>query len=136
MYCDVLSVQGSVFRGSVRMKCEKLDAWKKAARLSADVYKAFALCRDFGFKDQITRSGLSIASNIAEGMERDSFKEQIRFLDIAKGSAAEFATQTYIAMDIDYIEKSIGKEWIEKIDHLIAMITKLQQALRRKQDAN
>ena len=118
------------------MKCEKLDVWKKAARLSADVYKAFALCKDFGFKDQITRSGLSIASNIAEGMERDSFKEQIRFLDIAKGSAAEFATQTYIAMDIDYIEKSIGKEWIEKIDHLLAMITKLQQALRRKQDAN
>ena len=118
------------------MKCEKLDVWKKAARLSADVYKAFALYRDFGFKDQITRSGLSIASNIAEGIERDSFKEQIRFLDIAKGSAAEFATQTYIAMDIDYIEKSIGKEWIEKIDHLIAMITKLQQALRRKQDAN
>jgi len=118
------------------MKCEKLDVWKKAARLSADVYKAFALCRDFGFKDQITRSGLSIASNIAEGMERDSFREQIRFLDIAKGSAAEFATQTYIAMDIDYIEKSIGKEWIEKIDHLIAMITKLQQAPRRKQDAN
>ena len=118
------------------MKCEKLDAWKKAARLSADVYKTFALCKDFGFKDQITRAGLSIASNIAEGMERDSFKEQIRFLDIAKGSAAEFATQTYIAMDIGYIEKSIRKDWIEKIDHLIAMITKLQQALRRKQDAN
>ena len=118
------------------MKCERLDVWKKAARLSADVYKAFALCRDFGFKDQITRSGLSIASNIAEGMERDSFREQIRFLDIAKGSAVEFATQTYIAMDIGYIEKSIGKEWIEKIDHLEAMITKLQQALRRKQDAN
>ena len=118
------------------MKCEKLDVWKKAARLSADVYKAFALCRDFGFKDQITRSCLSIASNIAEGMERDSFKEQIRFLDITKGSAAEFATQIYIAMDIEYIEKAIGKEWIEKIDHLIAMITKLQQALRRKQDAN
>jgi len=117
------------------MKCEKLDVWKKAARLSVDVYKVFAFCKDFGFKDQITRSSLSIPSNIAEGMEKVSLQEQIRFLDIAKGSAAEFATQTYIAIEIDYIEKSIGKEWIEKIDHLIAMITKLQQALKRKQNA-
>ena len=118
------------------MKCKKLDVWKKAARLSADVYKTFAGCKDFGFKDQITRSGLSIPSNIAEGMEKTSIKEQVRFLDIAKGSTAEFATQTYIAMDIQYIEKAIGKEWVDKADHLIAMITKLQQALRRKQDAN
>ncbi len=118
------------------MKCEKLDIWKKAARLSADLNKTFALYKDFGFKDQITRAGFSIASNRAKGIEIDSFKEQIRCLDIAKGSTAEFTIQTYIAMDIGYIEKSIGKEWTEKIDHLKAMITKLQQALRRKQDAN
>jgi four helix bundle protein len=47
------------------MKCEKLDVWKISARLSADVYKAFTTCNDFGFKDQITRSCLSIPSNIA-----------------------------------------------------------------------
>ena len=114
------------------MKCERLDVWKKAARLSSDVYKTFAECKDFGFKDQITRSGLSIPSNIAEGMEKTSIKEQIRFLDIAKGSTAEFATQTYIAMDIQYI----GKDWIDRADHLIAMITKLQQSLKGKLDAN
>lgn len=74
------------------MKCEKLDVWKISARLSADVYKAFAALKDYGFKDQITRAGLSIPSNIAEGMEKESIKDQIRFLDIAKGSAAEFAT--------------------------------------------
>ncbi len=118
------------------MKCEKLDVWKKATRLSSDVYKTFAKCKDFGFKDQITRSGLSIPSNIAEDMEKTSVKEQIRFLDIAKGSTAEFATQTYIAMDIKYIEKEVGREWIDAADHLIAMITKLQQSLRRKLDAN
>jgi four helix bundle protein len=116
------------------MKCEKLDVWKKAAHLSSDIYKTFSNCKDFGFKDQITRSGLSIPSNIAEGMEKTSIKDQIRFLDIAKGSTAEFATQTYIAMDIQYIEKDIGKEWIDKADHLIAMITKLQQSLRKKLD--
>ena len=113
------------------MKCERLDVWKKSARLSANVYKAFADCKDFGFKDQITRASLSIPSNIAEGMEKMSKKDQIRFLDIAKGSVAEFATQTYIAMDIGYVDMQIGKEWIKTSDTLLAMLTRLQQS---KQD--
>jgi len=111
------------------VKCEKLDVWKMSARLSSDVYKAFASCKDFGFKDQITRSGLSIPSNIAEGMEKSSLKEQIRFLDIAKGSAAEFATQTYIGMDIGYISYQEGKVWLDKADHILSMLSKLQQNL-------
>lgn len=114
------------------MKCEQLNVWKQSARLASDVYKTFGDCKDYGFKDQITRSGLSIPSNIAEGMEKESLKDQIRFLDIAKGSTAEFATQTYIAMDIRYIDRQTGKDWIDKADHLIAMLTKLQQSLRKK----
>jgi len=113
------------------MKCETLDVWKKSARLSADVYKAFKDSKDYGFKDQITRSGLSIPSNIAEGIEKESIKEQLRYLEIAKGSAAEFATQTYIGIDIGYINKKEGKEWIETTDHILAMITNLQKAIRR-----
>ena len=114
------------------MKCERLDVWKKSARLSADVYKAFSECKDFGFKDQITRASLSVPSNIAEGMEKMSVKDQIRFLDIAKGSAAEFATQTYIAMEIGYVDTITGKEWIERADTLLAMLTRLQQKKEEK----
>lgn len=114
------------------MKCERLDVWKKSARLSADVYKAFAECKDFGFKDQITRASLSVPSNIAEGMEKASVTDQIRFLDIAKGSVAEFATQTYIAMDIGYVDTTAGKEWIERADALLAMLTRLQQKKEEK----
>jgi len=110
------------------MKCERLDVWKIAARLSADVYKYFAGCKDFGFKDQITRASLSIPSNIAEGLEKASIKDQVRFLDIAKGSTAEFATQTYIAMDIGYLKKETGRQWIKTADQLLAMLTKLQQS--------
>ncbi len=116
------------------MKCEKLDVWKKSARLSANVYKAFAGCKDFGFKDQITRASLSIPSNIAEGMEKATVRDQTRYLDIAKGSVAEFATQTYIAMDIGYVDKAIGREWIETSDHLLAMLTKLQQSIRKENE--
>lgn len=48
----------------------------------------------------MTRAAVSIASNIAEGAERDSIAEFIRFLHIAKGSAAELRTQVYIAQRI------------------------------------
>ena len=114
------------------MKCEKLDVWKISARLSADVYKAFKTCNDFGFKDQITRSSLSIPSNIAEGMEKESTSEQARFIEIAKGSAAEFATQVYIGMDISYIEKKCGKEWINKSNHILAMLSNLKKTIKNR----
>lgn len=114
------------------MKCEKLDVWKMSARLSAEVYKKLVDTKDFGFRDQITRSGLSIPSNIAEGMEKDSVKERIKFLDIAKGSAAEFITQVYIGMDINYIGEVDGKEWVGTGEKILGMLTRLQDNLRSR----
>ena len=61
------------------MKFEDLKVWKRSARLSAEIYKELASIKDYGFKDQITRSGLSVSSNIAEGMERSTNKEKISF---------------------------------------------------------
>jgi four helix bundle protein len=109
---------------------EDLEIWKRSARLSAEVYKGLATLNDYGFKDQITRSGLSVPSNIAEGMERASSKEKIRFLDIAKGSAAELRTQIYIGMDIGYIKKETGRNWLQETKELSAMIVGLCNALK------
>lgn len=78
------------------------------------MYKEHRELKDFGFKDQITSSGLSIPSNIAEGMERESNKEKCRFLDISKGSCAEMRTQIYIGVDIGYINKEKGNNWRQK----------------------
>jgi four helix bundle protein len=116
------------------MKCEKLEVWRVSARLAADVYQQLSKLKDYGFKDQITRAALSIPSNIAEGMEKESTREQIRFLEIAKGPAAEFATQTWIGMDIDYIPKEIGKDWVQKSQQLLGMLTKLGKTIRSKQN--
>lgn len=71
---------------------EKLDVWKRSCRLSCEVYKELNDCKNFGFKDQITRSALSIASNIAEGEERETANESARFFYVAKGSAGEAIT--------------------------------------------
>jgi len=112
------------------MKFEDLDVWKRSARMSADLYKELAELRDYGFKDQITRSGLSIPSNIAEGMDRTTRKEKARFLDIAKGSCAELRTQIYIGIDIGYIEKETGTQWIAETQEISAMLVGLMRALK------
>ena len=96
------------------MKFEDLDVWKRSARLSADLFKSLRGLKDYNFRDQITRAGLSIPSNIAEGHDRGSIKETIYFLNIAKGSCSEVRTQVYIGKDIGYIEPKIGKVWIEE----------------------
>ena len=109
------------------MKCENLDVWKRSCRLSVNIYKLSNNLKDFGFKDQITRSGLSIASNIAEGMEKESNKEKIRFIEIAKGSSAELITQIYIGIEIGYIEKSIGLNIVSECNEILKMLSGLKK---------
>ena len=75
------------------MRFEDLEVWKRSARLSADIYNELRNIKDFSFRDQLTRSGLSIPSNIAEGFERESDKECINFLAYAKGACGELRTQ-------------------------------------------
>lgn len=111
------------------MKCETLDVWKRSCRLSVGVYKHFADCRDYGFKDQITRSSLSIPSNLAEGLEKDSLKENVRYIEIARGSAAELLTQIYIAIEIGYLDKSISTLWKDQINQISKMLNALKQNL-------
>jgi len=112
------------------MKFEELDVWKRSARLSAEIYKNFRSLKDYGFKDQITRSGLSVPSNIAEGFERQSLKESLQFFSYAKGSCGELRTQIYIGVDIGYIEKETGSLWIDETKEISSMIVGLIQTRR------
>ncbi|WFM69986.1 four helix bundle protein [Halomonas sp. CKK8] len=114
------------------MQFEDLEVWKRAARLCAQIYQNFMDSRDYGFKDQITRSSLSIASNIAEGYERVGEKDRIRFLNYAKGSCGELRTQIYIGMQIRYIEQGTGKRWVEETHELSRMLYGLMKHFRNR----
>lgn len=82
-------------------------------------------CRDFGLKDQMTRAAVSIASNIAEGAKRDSIKEFVRLLHIAKGSAAKLRTQVYIAAQIKTISEYNQKEIVSELIQISKMLHSL-----------
>ena len=111
---------------------EELEVWKRSARLSANLYKAMAELKDFGFRDQITRAGLSIPSNIAEGYERNSDKEQANFLNYAKGSAGELRTQIYIGMEIGYISKESGRNWLVECEEISKMLHGMIKTVRTR----
>ena len=114
------------------MRCERLEVWKRACRLSVNIYKVFASCKDYGFKDQITKSSLSIGSNIAEGMEKESSKDKNRFLNIAQGSTAELITQIYIGIEIGYIDKTEGMSWVKETNEILKMLSALKKNYETK----
>jgi four helix bundle protein len=87
----------------------ELRVWQKAKELAVTIYQITStgpLAKDFGLRDQIRRAAVSIPSNIAEGDERDTKKDSVRFLYMAKGSSAELRTQLEIGRDIGALEEN------------------------------
>ncbi len=107
------------------MNFENLEVWNRSRQLSVAIYKQLMDLRDYAFKDQITRSGLSIPSNIAEGFERGTQKECIAFLNYARGSSGELRTQIYVGVEIGYIPREVGELWIKEAKEISAMLSSL-----------
>lgn len=110
---------------------EQLEVWRRAQTLSIEVYRMLAECRDWGFKDQITRAANSIADNIAEGAERTGKAEFRQFLSYAKGSAGETRSQMLRAVALGYITKDQGKVLIDELRRISRMTHALIQSLER-----
>ena len=93
---------------------EELWIWQQARILVKEIYGDFGegtpASRDYGFRDQIQRAGVSVMNNIAEGFERSSKAEFRRFLDIAKGSCGEVRSMYYPAEDLGYVGKDVANE--------------------------
>jgi four helix bundle protein len=110
------------------MRFEDLEVWKRSKRLCVEIYRTLKDLKDYGFKDQITRSALSISSNIAEGFERVSAKECVTFLPYAKGSCGELRTQIYVGIEIEYISKETGESWLRETEEISLMLGGLIKA--------
>lgn len=108
---------------------EEIISWQKARVLNKLIYKLTnnnnSFSKDYGLRNQIRKSSISISSNIAEGFERETTKEFIRFLYIAKASAGEFRSQLYLAYDLDYV----NEEDFEKVKLNVNEVSKLISGL-------
>jgi four helix bundle protein len=112
----------------------EIEAWQKARELTFEIYevtKRAPFSRDFELRGQIRDASVSVMSNIAEGFDRNGTGEFIQFLSVANGSAAEVASQLYVALDQKYITKeeferlcSLATETGRKIGALMRYLRK------------
>lgn len=112
-----------------------LIVWQKSMRLVKEVYRVVKLLPKeelYSLSDQIRRSAISIPSNIAEGQARNSMKDFIQFLAIAKGSKAELETQLLLCVEINYLKNSDIDKAINLIQEIGKMIYALQKSLKTK----
>lgn len=110
---------------------EKLKVWSRAKDLAVFVYRASnhgELARDYGLREQIRRSAVSIPSNIAEGDDLDTDRQAIKYFYIAKGSSAELLTQSIIAHEIGFIDEKNFAHISNECRSISSMLTKLIKA--------
>jgi len=117
---------------------EELKSWQLSRSFTLKIYE---LTNQIFFKDidlqrQLRRATISISSNIAEGFERNTDKEFIHFLFIAKGSAGEVRSQLYIALDLKFISVAQFKEMIEEITEISKLISGLIKYLQRSNSSS
>ena len=105
-----------------------LKVWEKATDLAVFIYRVTGsgrFVKDYSFRDQIRRAAVSIPSNIAEGDERGTDKEAVRYFYIAKGSSAEVMTQAIIAHEIGYLDENTFLEIENRCKGISAMLGRL-----------
>lgn len=110
----------------------KLDVWKLAIQLVTEVYKitmSLPIEETYNLANQMKRCAVSNPSNIAEGAARNTKKEFINFLHIARGSMSELDTHIEIAKQLGYLyKKDINTINIlmERVDRMLAGLIKSQ----------
>lgn len=113
---------------------EEISSWKESREFNKAIYNATGngnFEKDFDLKRQIRRASVSISSNIAEGFERNTDKEFIHFLYIAKASAGEVRSQLYLALDLEYIEYDEFIKLKAQIENISKMLSGLIKYLNK-----
>ncbi len=110
---------------------ENLDCWQKARNLAVDIYQASMngnLSKDFVLRDYLRRSAVSIVTNIADGKERDTPAELIRFLRLAKASTAKLRTQLVISREIGHLAEG---DFLDLEDKAISISSSIANLLKK-----
>jgi len=116
------------------MDHKELDVWKYSIDFVMDIYKitsSFPKEEVYGLTSQIKRSAVSVPSNIAEGLARQTKKEQIQFLYIALGSLSELETQLIISKKLGFLQETAYNDIQFKIERIRKLLTGLIKYQKR-----
>ena len=111
---------------------QELIVWQKAMELTQKIYivtKKLPKEEIYSLTNQMRRAAVSIPSNIAEGQSRNSTKEFMQFLSIARGSKAELETQLLLCLKIGYLDDADISELMELSTEIGKMLNTLVRKL-------
>jgi four helix bundle protein len=112
-------------------KFEDIIAWQRSQDLAVEIYRHFSSLNDFGFKNQICKAVVSISNNIAEGFDRSSDADFLRFLYISISSCAEVKSMLYLASRLKYIKEEEKQKLIVKTEEISMIIRGLMRSLKK-----
>jgi four helix bundle protein len=113
----------------------KIEAWKLADDLTVAIYqRSRSLPREeiYGLTSQLRRAAYSVPANIAEGSARDSKKDYLHFLYIARGSLTEAQYFIHLAARLGYLNSAEADELIAKTRRVFACLHGLIQAVEKE----
>lgn len=111
-------------------KFEELLVWQKSQDFAVSIYRTFSNLKDYSFKDQISRASVSISNNIAEGFDRKTNPDFIRFLYIATSSNSEVRSMLYLSVRLNYLSSDKSSDLIEKPNEISRMLHGLIQSMK------
>ncbi len=111
---------------------EDLIVWQKAHILVLEVFKivkTFPIEEKYGLVSQIKRSAYSVSANIVEGHSKNSNKDFIKYLYIARGSAEELKYFLLLSRDLKYLENLVYENLLSKLNEISYLLNRLIKSL-------
>jgi four helix bundle protein len=113
----------------------KINAWKLADDLTVAVYhctRSFPKEEQYGLTSQIRRAAYSVPANIAEGSSRESKRDYLHFLYIARGSLSEAQYFVHLARRLEYLTPSNAEDLAAQFSAVFACLHGLIRAVEKE----
>jgi four helix bundle protein len=113
----------------------KIEAWKLADDLTVALYeqtRSFPRNEVYGLTSQLRRASYSVAANIVEGSSRESKKDYLHFLYIARGSLSETQYFIHLARRLGYLSEDAAARLNEMVKPTFACLHGLTRAVEKE----
>ena len=113
----------------------KIVAWQKADDLTVAIYDAtrgFPKDEVYALTSQLRRAAYSAPSNVAEGAARESQKDYLHFLYIARGSLTETRYFIHLSGRLGYLRIEQAESLIEQADECLRILGGLIRSVEKE----